>query len=127
MSRTQACGEARRSRRRRRHRADHQVARRPLIERSELLLQHLAVVQHALRRGEHLLPFRREPFVLAAAANDGDAELGLERAQSVRQRRLRDVASLRRPAEVPMLLERREVAHRLEQIHAARHFMMQEP
>ena len=61
-------------------------------------------------RPEHdALALAREPLEALAAADERHAELGLELAQTRRERRLRDVARPRRAPEMTLALERDEV------------------
>ena len=119
MRRTQPRHQPRGHRQRGRHAGQQQrpAGRGPRL--AQLLAQRLALVQHAVRAGQHPLTLGRQALVLAAAAHDGHAELLLERADRVRQRRLGDVAGLGGAAEVARLRQRAEVAHRVEQIHGA--------
>jgi hypothetical protein len=84
---------------------------------AQVLLQHLVFVQHALRRGQHAFALGREAFEAAAPAHHDHAKLLFQRAQCVGQRGLRDVAGLRRPAKVPVLMQRHQVAQGREQVH----------
>ena len=86
---------------------------------AQVLLQHLVLVQHALGGGQHALAFGRKAFKAAAPAHHHHAKLFFQRAQGVRQGRLRDVAGLRRPAKVPVLVQRHQVAQGREQVHGA--------
>ena len=119
MARLQPPGEAREDRDRRGHRGHAQAAARVRLLALEQLLQHLVLVQHAVRGGQHRLALVREAGVGAAALDDHHAELGLQRPQRVRQGRLRDVAGLRGAAEMAVLAQRDQIAHRGEQVHAA--------
>ena len=119
MARLQPSRETRQHRDGRGHGGHAQVAARLAFFALEQLLQHLVLVQHAVGRRQHRLALVREPGVSAPALDDDHAELGLQRAQRVRQRRLRDVAGLRGATEVAVLVQRPEIAHRREQVHAA--------
>jgi len=109
--------EARRDRQRGGHRADDQPAGGVLRAAGQLLHQHLLLAQDAVGRRQQQLALRRQAFVLAAAAHDGDAEMLFQRPQRVRQRGLRDVAGGGGTAEVAMLLQCRQVAVTVDQVH----------
>ena len=75
----------------------------------DLLGQRLHVDQRPARPDEHALALLREAFEAPAAAHEGHAELGLQRADRRGQRGLGDVARAGRGAEVTLAIERREV------------------
>ena len=75
-------------------------------------------MQHALGRGQHPLALGRETGKSAVTLDNHHPKLSLQRAQRVGQCRLSDVASLRRPAKVPVLMQRQQVAQGRQQVHA---------
>ena len=107
----------RRHRNHARHRADHQIAARLAGAALQFLLQQLAFLQHAPRGGEHFFTLVGEADKSAAALDDGDSKLFLQRAHRVRQRRLRDVRRLGRTAKMAMPLKLNQVAQGDEEIH----------
>ena len=76
-------------------------------------------MQHALRRGQHLHAFGRQPGIGARTLDDHHAVLLLQCADGIGQRRLRDVAGLRGTAEVAVFVERDQVAQGRQDIHGA--------
>ena len=117
MAAPQPDRELRRHRHGGRHGAERQHAFGLAAAAGQILAQQFLLVQHAPRAGEHAFAFGRQAFVLAATPHDRGAELGFERTQRVRQGRLGDVTGQRGAAEVAVLLQGSEVAHRVEQIH----------
>jgi hypothetical protein len=101
------------------HRAQVQHATGLAGGAGQILTQAFVFVQHAPRAGQHPLTFGRQALVAAAAPHDGHAHVGLQRPQGIRQRRLGDVAGLRRAAEVAVLLQGGEVTQGVQQVHRA--------
>ena len=100
------------------HGADAHRALRHIGLAAQLLLQDGVLVQHALGRGQHPLALGRETGKGAVALDDHHPELSLERPQRVGECRLRDVTGLRGPTEVPVLMQRHQVAQGRQQVHA---------
>jgi len=67
------------------------------------------LVQHALSRGQDDFAFGRETNVIALALDNDRRKFLLQRPQGIGQRWLRDVASLRRPTEMAVLVQGHKV------------------
>ena len=118
MPRLQHGRKARRNRHCGGYRANQQPPRGPVGRAGERLGQHLVLVQHAPGGLQYLLPLGREADEGAPSPHDDDRELFLQRPQGVRKRGLRDVASLRRPGKVAVLIERHQIPQGRKQVHA---------
>jgi hypothetical protein len=68
------------------------------------------LVQHTLCRGQNYFAFGRETYVVAIALNYYGRKLLLQCPQSVGQSRLRDMAGLRRPPEMAVLVQSDQIA-----------------
>jgi hypothetical protein len=68
-------------------------------------------MQHVLRCNEHRFAFAGKAAIRTRSLDDSDTEFIFEGAQRVGQRRLGDVAFPSCPSEMPVLVERYEVAH----------------
>ena len=100
------------------HRRHAQVAARVAGLALQLLLQAFVLMQHAVGAGPHGFALGCEAGVGAAPPHDDDAELGFQRAQRIGERGLGDVAGLGGTAEVLVFVQRHQVAHRRQQVHA---------
>ena len=79
------------------------------LDLRQLLVQRLPVVENEMGPFEHALALRREPDIALAALDDGNPQLLLKLPDAPRKRGLRDIASRRRPGEMLLAGERREV------------------
>ena len=114
----QARGEAAEQGDRGGYRRHAQTATRVAGLALQLLLQAFVLVQHAVGAGPHGFALGGKAGIGAPPAHNDDAKFGLQRAQRVGQRRLCDVASLGGAAEVLVFVQRHQVAHRRQQVHA---------
>src|SRR5262245_4690698 len=90
-------------------RTQSQPADQALSEPRGVLLQAGAVRQNPAGPAEHPLSFRREALKPLAPPDDQQAQLFLELFDSAGQRGLGHVAGLRRPTEMLLLGERRQI------------------
>ena len=98
-------------------RADRQPAGLHAGERLQLGLRGVELGERAPRAGDEHLAGLRHRDAAGRALDERHAELGLEAADLLRERRLRDVLARRGAREVALVRERDEVAQ-LAQIHA---------
>ncbi len=91
------------------NRADRQMAARHAAHHLGLLPQPFEGGKNLTRPGENSFPLGRDPLEAAIALDDGDAEFALQLADAGGQRRLRDMAALGRPREMPVLVEGDEI------------------
>ncbi len=99
------------------HHADHQPASGRAGPAGQGLAQAFSFMQQAVGMGQGQFTLGGQPFVLAATPHDGGAQAVFQRPDGVGQRRLGDVAGLRRPAEVAVFGQGGQVAQRFEQVH----------
>ena len=112
MRRLHGFGELRHHGKCGRHHAEHQAADELALlalDLRQLLVQRLPAVENEMGPFQHALALRREPDIALAALDDGNAKLLLKLADAPGKRGLRDVASLRRPGEMLLARQRREV------------------
>ena len=75
----------------------------------ERLAQQSMLVQHALGRGQYDFAFGRETHIIALALDDNGLKLLLQRPQGIGQRWLRNMACLRRPTEMAVLVQSHQI------------------
>ena len=84
---------------------------------AQVLAQRFFSLEHGQCRGQHLLALRRQASKHTAAPHDDRTELILQRLDRIGQCRLRDMAGLRSPCEMAVLIERHQITHGGQQIH----------
>ena len=105
-------GELRHHWKRRRNNAQHQAAHELALlalDLRQLLVQRLPAIQNEMGPFQHALSLGREPDIALAALDDGNAKLLLKLADAPRKRGLGDVAGRRRPGEMFLPRQGREI------------------
>ena len=105
-------GKSRRNGHCRWHSANGELALRAASHAVQILMQQLALVQHALCTGQHALTFWREAAKRAPPRDDRYTKFVLKRPQRIGQSRLGDVASRCRTAKVLVLIQRGQISER---------------